>query len=240
MWTFIHYELNFWLRRPMLWVFFALVTVMVGGAVSSDFITIGGTTADTVYRNAPTAIQDFYALMGIITLLMVTAFMNSTANRDISSGMSALVFSSPIRELDYFFGKFIGAFLIACIPMLGTSLGILLGPLMPWADSARFTSVFWGAHLQSFMIFGIANTLIMGVLVYGLAVTFKNTMVSFVGAMVILVMVSISSGIGSNLDNQWIAALSDPFGLTALDQVSRFLSIDEQNTITASFESWLL
>ena len=240
MWTFIQYEISFWLRRPMLWVFFALVTVMVGASVSSDFITIGGTTADTVYRNAPTAVQTLYAIMGLITLLMITAFMNSTANRDISSGMSALIFSSPIRERHYFFGKFIGAFIIACIPMLGTSLGMLLGPLMPWADSARFSGVFWAAHLESFLIFGVTNTLILGVLIYGLAVTFRNTMVSFVGAMMILVVVSISSVVGSNLDNEWIAALTDPFGITALDQVSRFLSIDEQNTITAPLTGWLL
>lgn len=240
MWTFIRYELSFWLRRPMLWIFLTLVTVMVGAAVSSDFVSIGGGTTDTVFRNAPTAIQQLYAIMGIVTLLMITAFMNSTANRDISSGMAALVYSSPIRKRDYFFGKFIGAFIISCIPVMGTSLGMLIGPLMPWADANRFGEVFWGAHLHAFLTLGVANTLIMGILVFALAITFRNTMTSFVGAMIILVMVSISSGLASNLDREWIAALSDPYGLTALDQVSRFMSIDEQNTLTAPFSSWFL
>jgi ABC-2 type transport system permease protein len=240
MWTFIQYELSFWLRRPMVWVFFTLITVVVGASISSDFITIGGGTTDTVYRNAPKAIQELYAIMGLITLLMITAFMNATANRDTASGMSALVFSSPVRERDYFFGKFIGSFLVSCIPMAGASAGMLLGPLMPWADPNRFSAIFWNAHLSGFLTFGVANTAIMGVLVYGLAVTFRNAMVSFVGAMMILVVVSISGVVASNLDLEWVAALIDPFGLTAFDQVSRFLSIEEQNTITAPFEGWLL
>jgi ABC-type transport system involved in multi-copper enzyme maturation permease subunit len=224
----------------MVWIFLSVITMMVAASVSSDFITIGGGTADTVYRNAPTAIQELYAIMSILTLLMITAFMNATANRDISSGMSALVFSSPIRKRDYFFGKFIGAFVIASIPVLGTSLGMLIGPILPWADGNRFGEVFWYAHLHGFLTLGVANTLILGVLVFALAVTFRNTMTSFLGAMMILVVVSISGVVGSNLDKEWIAALIDPFGLTALDQVSRFMSIDEQNTLTAPFSSWFL
>jgi ABC-2 type transport system permease protein len=240
MWTFVKYEISFWLRRPMVWIFLSVISLMVAASVSSDFITIGGGTADSVYRNAPTAIQQLYAIMSILTLLMITAFMNATANRDISSGMSALVFSSPIRKRDYFFGKFIGAFIISCIPVLGTSLGMLIGPIFPWADGNRFGEVFWYAHLHGFLILGVANTLILGVFVFALAVTFRNTMTSFLGAMMILVVVSISGVVGSNLDNEWISALIDPFGLTALDQVARFMSIDEQNTLTAPFNSWFL
>ncbi len=98
MWTFIRYELSHWIRRPMLWIFFGVITLTVALAASSEFVTIGGSTADTVNTNSPKAIQDLYATISIITLLMITAFLNSTANRDISSGMSALVFLPPSKR----------------------------------------------------------------------------------------------------------------------------------------------
>ncbi len=240
MWTFIQYELSYWIRRPMLWIFFGVITLMVALAASSEFVTIGGSTADTVNTNSPKAIQDLYATISIITLLMITAFLNSTANRDISSGMSALVFSSPIKERDYFFGKFFGAVTISFIPVLGVSLGMLIAPLLPWANTDRFGAILWSSHLETFLVFGLANTLILGVIIYGLAVTFRSVIVSFVGAMVILVVVSIGGVMASNLDNEWLAALIDPFGLQALDLISKYMTIEEQNSMTAPFAGWLL
>lgn len=240
MWTFIRYELSHWIRRPMLWIFFGVITLAVALAASSEFVTIGASTADTVNTNSPKAIQDLYATISIITLLMITAFLNSTANRDISSGMSALVFSSPIKKRDYFFGKFLGAVAISFIPVMGVSLGILIAPLLPWANTDRFGDIFWGSHLEAWLVFGVANTLILGVIIYGLAVTFRSVIVSFVGAMVILVVVSIGSVMATNLDNEWLAALIDPFGMQALDMGSKFMTIEEQNTMTAPFAGWLL
>ena len=165
----------------MLWIFFGVITLAVALAASSEFVTIGGSTADTVNTNSPKAIQDLYATISIITLLIITAFLNSTANRDISSGMSALVFSSPIKKSDYFFGKFLGAVAISFIPVLGVSLGMLLAPLLPWANTDRFGDIFWSSHIEAWLVFGVANTLILGVIIYGLAVTFRSVIVSFVG-----------------------------------------------------------
>ncbi|TVQ10924.1 MAG: hypothetical protein EA361_13245 [Bacteroidetes bacterium] len=240
MWTFIQYELSHWIRRPMLWIFFGVITLVVALAASSEFVTIGTATAETVNTNAPKAIQAIYATISIITLLMITAFLNSTANRDISSGMSALVFSSPIKKRDYFFGKFIGAITISFLPVLGVSLGMLIAPLLPWANTDRFGDINWIGHLEAYLVFGLANTLMLGVIIYGLAITFRSVIVSFVGAMVILVVVSIGSVMATNLDHEWLAALIDPFGMQALDMVSKFMTIEEQNTITAPLAGWLL
>jgi len=240
MWTFIQYELSYWIRRPMAWIFLSVITLLVALAASSEFVTIGGSTVDSINKNAPKAIQDLYAIMSAITLLMITTFLNSTANRDLSSGMAALIYSSPIKKRDYFFGKFVGALTISLIPIMGVSLGMLIAPLLPWANTDRFGDIFWGSHLEAFMVFGLANTIILGVIIYGLALTFRSVIVSFVGAMVILVVVSIGSVIATNLENEWLAALIDPFGMQALELVSKFMTIDEQNTMTAPFSGWLL
>ncbi|MBK9183777.1 MAG: hypothetical protein IPM83_11805 [Ignavibacteria bacterium] len=61
-------------------------------------------------------------LMSLLCLLMTTAFMSATANRDISTGMDQFIFSSPISRRRYFFGKFFGAVTLLMIPLLGVSV----------------------------------------------------------------------------------------------------------------------
>ncbi|WP_040669941.1 ABC transporter permease [Nitritalea halalkaliphila] len=148
MFLFLKKELTTWLRSPMVWIFFLVIALLVLGAVSSDNIQIGGAST-SVKKNAPSVIQQYYGIMSLIALLMTTAVMNATANRDFDSGFSSILFSYPIKRSAYFFGKFLGAYLIALIPLLGISFGALLGPLMPWADPNRFGPIYWEGHLQA-------------------------------------------------------------------------------------------
>jgi ABC-2 type transport system permease protein len=160
---------------------------------------------------------------------MTTAFMNATANRDFQYGMYQFVFTSPIKKRDYFFGKFIGAATIAVIPMMGVSLGALIGPLMPWAQPERYGDIIWSGHLQGIIAFAIPNIFISGAILYALALIFRNTIVSFVGAMVILVFYGVSSGFVDDIQKDWLANLLDPFGFRPMDIITKYMTVDEKN-----------
>jgi ABC-type transport system involved in multi-copper enzyme maturation permease subunit len=185
----------------MLWIFLLIIATMIFGATASDRIQIGGAVG-SVKKNAPMVVERFYMVMSLITLLMTTGFMTATANRDFSSGMFQFVFTSPIKKRDYFFGNFIGAVTIAMIPMLGVSIGSLLAPLMPWVQPERYGPIIWSGHLYGILAFAIPNTIIAGVLVYGLAMIFRNNMVSFIGAMMILVFYLVSGGYASDIEQE--------------------------------------
>jgi len=100
MWKFIRHEWKYWIYSPMTWIFFIINTLLVMGAVSSDSITIGGGVG-SVHKNAPFVIQTYYGVMSLICLLMTTAFINASANRDFEHGMYQFVFSSTIKKRDY-------------------------------------------------------------------------------------------------------------------------------------------
>jgi hypothetical protein len=228
MWVFFKHEIRYWLSRPMVWIFLGIVTLLVMGAVSSDQIQIGGGVG-SVYKNAPSVIQTYYGVMSLLCLLMTTAFMNATANRDFSTGMYQFVFTSPIQKRDYYFGKFFGAALVAILPLLGVSLGALIGPLMPWAQPERYGPIIWQGHVQGLLSFGIPNTLIAGVLLYALAMLFRNNIVSFVGAMLMLVLYVVSQGFTEDLEKEWLANILDPFGFYARGILTKYKTIDELN-----------
>ncbi len=228
MWKFIKHEWKYWLTSPMTWIFFSIITLLVMGAVSSDNVTIGGGVG-SVHKNAPYVIQTYYGVMSLICLLMTTAFMNASANRDFAHGMYQFVFSSPIKKSHYYFGKFIGATSVAVIPLLGVSLGGLIGPLMPWAQPERYGDVIWNGHLQGLLAFGIPNTIIAAVLLYALAIIFRSNIVSFVGAMLILVFYIVSSGFTRDIEKEWLANILDPFGFRPESIIAKYMTVDEKN-----------
>ncbi|MCX6272186.1 MAG: hypothetical protein NTU44_13395 [Bacteroidetes bacterium] len=239
MWKFIRYEWKLWLKSPMLWIFLLINTLLVMGAVSSDNVTIGGGVG-SVNKNAPYVVEFYYGVMSLICLLMTTAFMNSSANRDFTNGMYQFIFTSPIKKRDYYFGKFIGASTIAIIPLLGVSIGSLIGPFMPWAQPERYGAVVWNGHLQGLICFGIPNTLIAAVLLYVLAITFRSNIVSFIGAMLLLVLYGVSAGFTRDIEKEWLANLLDPFGFRPESIMAKYMTVDEKNAHGVSLGGALL
>lgn len=239
MWKFIRYEWKYWLGSPMTWIFFAINTLLVMGAVSSDNISIGGGVG-SVHKNAPYVIQTYYGVMSLMCLLMVTAFMNATANRDFQHGMYQFVFSSPVHKRDYYFGKFIGAVVISIIPLLGVSLGALIGPFMPWAESERYGDVIWSGHLMGIITFGIPNVIIAGTWLYALSVIFRSNVVAFIGAMGILVLYAVSQGFTRDIEKEWLANILDPFGFRPHGIMAKYLTVDEKNLFPVTLSGPLL
>ena len=223
----------------MTWIFLGINTLLILGAVSSDNISVGGGVG-SVNKNAPYVVQNFYGFMSLLCLLMTTAFMNATANRDFEHGMYQFVFSSPIKKSDYFFGKFIGAATVAVIPLLGVSLGALLGPLMPWADAERCGPVYWSGHIAGILSYGLPNTIITGVMLYSMAIIFRSTIVSFIGAMCILVFYAIASGFTGDIEKEWLAVLLDPFGFRPAGIMSKYYTVDEKNMMAVPLTGLLL
>src|SRR5262249_13589321 len=141
-WRIAWFELRFWLRSALPWVFLATIGLLVFGVCSSAEVMAEFGLAST-YRNAPYVIALAYAALGIFTLLMTAVFVNSAALRDFACNTWPLIFSTPVGRRDLLLGRFCGATLVALVPMLGVSGGILLARHMPWVDPARWGPVDW-------------------------------------------------------------------------------------------------
>ncbi len=243
MWKFIKYEMKHWIKSPVLWIFFLITTIIVFAAVASGRVSFGGAIGN-VYKNAPFVVEQYYMLLSLLCLLMTTAFMNASATRDFISGMHQFVFSSPIQKRDYYFGKFIGAAVVAVIPFLGISIGALLGPILApvfgWSPAERFGPVVWNGHIQGIIAFAIPNVIITGALLFSLAIFYRSAIVSFLGAILILVFYGIAGIFTSDMKREWIANLLDPFGGKALTIMSKYATIEEKNLHAVSLGGELL
>jgi ABC-type transport system involved in multi-copper enzyme maturation permease subunit len=220
------FEIRYWLRSWMLWIFTLIIAAMIFGAASSDHIQVGGALTNT-FRNAPYVIENYYAIISLLALLMVTAFVNSAAARDFSHNTYQIVFTTPIRRRDFLLGRFFGATLVSVIPMLGVSIGILLAKYMPWVEPERWERVIWSAHLKGILVFAVPNAFFMAAILFTIAVLARNEIVSFVGALLILTGYVVADALLSDIEREHIAALLDPFGIRTFAIATKYWTVAE-------------
>jgi ABC-type transport system involved in multi-copper enzyme maturation permease subunit len=241
--TFFLSELKYNLKQPMVYIFLGLMTLMVFGATASDNVQIGGAVGN-VFRNAPHIITTYVAIMSIFGLLIATAFYNNAALRDYDNQFHEILFSTPISKAGYFFGRFFAALIIATIPILGVFLGSYLGsvlaPLFGWIDADRFGSFYLETFVNNYLLFILPNMFFAGAVIYTLATTFKSTVISFTGTLVIIIAYIITGTLMSDIDNETLAALVDTFGIRTYSVVAKYFTPIEKNTLSPSFTGLLL
>ena len=236
---FFFFEIRYWLRSVMLWVFTAIVALLVLLAMSTDQVRIGSAIGNT-YRNAPFVVEFYYSMFWFITLLMVTAFVNSAAAREFASNMHQIIFTKPIRKSDFLLGRFLGSVVVSTIPTLGISIGALLAQVVPWADKDRFGPVVAAAHLQGILVFALPNSLFVAAIIFAIAALTRSTVVSFLGALGLIVADVVAGVLTQKLDNEKVAAMLDPFGSNAFGYVTKYWTVADKNTHVLTFVGLLL
>src|SRR5215470_6540683 len=239
LWQIFSFEVRYWLRSWMLWIFFLLITTMIFFATATDHLTLGDALTNT-YRNAPFVIQNFYSFMGLFAILMATAFVNSAASRDFNFNTFQIIFSTPMRRFDFLVGRFLGATLVSLIPILGVSAGIIIAKWMPWIQPERWGPIAWKAHLYGILVFALPNALILASILFAIAVLARNEIAAFVGAIALLVLYASTDGFLTNVDRQKLGAILDPFGIRTYAYITRYWTVADKNTLSVDYSGYLL
>ena len=240
---FFFSELRYTLKQPMVYIFTLIVTLLVFGATASDNVQIGGAVGN-VYRNSPNVITTYTLVISIFGLLFAAAFFNNAALRDYKNDFHEILFTSPISRFSYFFGRFFGALVLSTIPLLGVFIGIFYGseiaPVAGWVEADRYGPFFIKTFVNNYLIFILPNMFFAGAIIFALSNRFKNTVIAFVGALIIIVAYSVSGQLLSDIDNETIGALTDTFGIRTYSIVSKYYTPIEKNTLSPSFSGLLL
>ena len=228
---FFLFELRYFLRGWMVWIFLIIIGAMIFGAASSDNVTVGGGIGNT-HRNSPFVIENFFAVTSILTLLMTTAFVNNAGLRDYQHNTNQMIFSLPISRRGFLWGRFLGATIVAVIPALGVSLGTALAKFAPWADSERFGPFYLHPHINGLLAFSIPNTFFVAAILFIIAVRFRSTTISFLSALLLLVALGVADSYSEDFKNEKLAALLEPFGSRAFTVATKYWTVAERNTLS--------
>ena len=226
----LRFELRHQLRQPVFLLAGAFFFLSAFLAVTTDAVVIGGSIGN-VDRNAPFVILRLLLVMSIIGVFATTAFVANSVLRDRETRTQELFFSTPIRKRDYVLGRFTGAFIAALAVFVPVVLGVLLGSLMPWLEPERVGPFRAGPYLQALAIFVVPNLLFMGSIQFALATLTRSLVATYAGVVGMFVAFGVAGSLLSDIENERLAAMLDPFGSGALDIATRYWTVAERNTL---------
>ncbi len=229
-WRLFVIELRHWLKQPMVYIFFFLFALVSYLSLVIDEVQVGAELANVKY-NAPYKVFTYYSVLAFFGLLMVTAFVNASAIRDFANNTHQIMFSTPLKKRQYLLSRFLGSTLVATLPMLGVSLGIIVGTWMWWLDPEKLGPNNLMAHLQAFLYLTVPNILFSAAVIFSVAILVRSTVAAFITAVVIMVGSGVAGSLMGEMDNQTLASLLDPFGGTAFGLVTRYWTVDDKNTL---------
>lgn len=236
--VFAAFEFKYQLRSTMFFVTAALFF-----AFTFSFVTVprmSKAIAGVAHINSPHAISALIASMATFAIFIPVAFLSSVVMRDRQLGTDGIFFTRPVTEFDYLAGRFIGAFALCCVVLLVAPLAILAGSFAPWMDPATLGPLRPLDYIYNYLVFGAANLLIPGALLFTVANLTRSTLATYTATVVFVVSYFVGSSLGREAEYRQIVALVDPYGLFAYREITRYWSPHELNSRLVPMQGLLL
>ena len=223
------FELRYQLKSPVFWVGCLMFFLLTFGSVTVDTIQIG--SRGNVHLNSPFAILQTLAIMSLFAVFIVVAMVSNVVIRDDETGFAPIIRSTRLGKGSYLVGRFIGANLVALLVLASIPLGIAVGVAMPWVDSEKVGAFHLTHYLYALFAFGLPTLLIVSAVFFAAATATRSMMWTYVCAVAVLVLYFVMRGLLRNPQYDGIAALLDPFGVSALNTATKYWTAAERNTL---------
>lgn len=232
------FEWRYQIKSPVFWVGCLLFFLFTFGATTVDTIQIG--SRGNVNINSPFAIVQTMGIMSVLAIFVVVAMVAGPVIRDDETGFAPILRSTRLRKGAYLGGRFSGAVAAALLVLASVPLAIAIGSFMPWLDSEKVGPFAPTHYLYALFVVALPTLLITGAAFFALATATRSMMWTYVCAVALLVGFTVSRIWLRELQQDTIAALTDPFGLSALSITTKYWTASDRNTMLPPLSGLLL
>ena len=236
--TIFSFEFKRWFRNLSFYIYFAVLFlfsffIMAGAVGYFDSFTV--TTSSNTIANSPLAINGMIAGMSQLVYFIVPTIIGATVYRDFKYNMHTVLFSYPFNKLSYLLSKFLSGLTITIIITFSVGLGFLFATVLPFANQDILGPINLWSYFQAYIIFVVPNIIFAGVIIFALVTLTRNVYIGFIFVIVLFLIQALISNLTNNMENLYAAALIEPFGGDALNYVTKYWTIEEQNTLDLPF-----
>ncbi|CAM2005649.1 ABC transporter permease/M1 family aminopeptidase [Acanthopleuribacter pedis] len=231
------FEWRYQLRQASFYVAAAVLFFLSFLITAIHKVSMGGAN---LLKNGPYTTALIMLVFSVFAIFLSATFMSNSATRNHTSKMAELLYCKPIHAAPYQIGRFLGAFSVVLALFAAVPLGLIAGTLMPWVDPDRLGPFDMGMYLKTFAILSAPSLFGFSCLFYVLAVRFRSAMAVYLAALALLLGYEIGSDLLNTPDHRALAALLDPFGLTAFFETTRYWTIFDKNNGSLSLSGLML
>lgn len=231
-------ELRYMLKSPQTVVSFTIFFLLTFFAMISPNVQIGG--GGNVDVNSPFAITMTLLTLNVFAVFVVPAFMANAILKDFDSKFDGILFSTPISKPAYLFGRFIGAFAAMSLALAGAPLGMLIGTFWPTVDPETLspTNLFNYAYVYGVLM--LPALLVVSAIMYAIAIKTRSLMYTYIAAMGLLILYIVALNMLQGPEYRELNALADPFIFSTFQEMTRYWTAVERNTMLLTYEGYLL
>ncbi len=233
------FELRYQLRRPVNYVFMAVMFFFGFLFAATDAVRIGGVSG-AVHINAPSVVNTAVSVLTLVGMIMTCAIAGTAILRDFEIKAHELLFTTRLRKSSFVFGRFIGAWVVTVLVFSCSSLGLWFGAHMPWVAADKLGPFHLSAYIQPLLVYVVPNALLVSALFFAVGILTRSFLAVYVQGVVLFVGWSIAFSSLSDLDSRSLAAALDPFGIIATNLVQDYWTVAEKNTLVVPLAGELL
>ncbi|WP_010517574.1 ABC transporter permease/M1 family aminopeptidase [Croceivirga radicis] len=233
------FELSYRFKRPATWAYFGILVAF------GLFFTIGdnGLASEKVFVDGPFTISQTLNVVSIFAIMIASAIMGVPVYRDVEHKTDNYFFSYPISENGYLLGRYLGSlttlFLVSSGLQLGLILGAAVGPYLGFVEPERYLGFNFWNYLQPTITLYWTNLFFAGSIFFALVSLTKRVMLAYAGGAVLFIIYLVTLTLTQDIENKDLTALMDPFGLSALQNLTQYWTPEEQNTQLIPFKGVL-
>ena len=224
--------LSTWVCFGMFLLLAMLWMAAAGGVFRDAIVSFGG----RVLINGPRQVALSVAVLGSLGVVVAAAMMGRAVQQDFEHGMHHFFFSAPLAKHAYVFGRFLGALGALALVFSGIVLGTWLGAFVPGIAPDRLGPASAAAYLLPYLFTLLPNLFIFGAIYFTLAALTRRMLPVYVASVIMLVGYIVAPSLAWDLDYKTVAALIDPFGTTALIQLTEYWPVAERNARPVTLE----
>jgi len=233
------FELEYQLRRPQTWAF------IVGPAVAAFLFTRDGALADAVrddfWINSPSAVAGATMVASLLWLLIAPSIAGDAAARDVETGMDPLAYTVPVSRAEYLGGRFLAAFVLNALILLGTTVGSLVAVYVPGIQGAVIGPFRPAAYLTAYGFLALPNAFVATAIQFSFAAISRHIRAAYLGSMLLFFIAYIVSSIVYwFVGRPDLARMIDPIGVITLTEVLPDWTPLEKRTRLLALEGPLL
>ncbi len=232
------FELRGHFRRPVTWLYVAIMFLMAFFATSTDAVVVGDSLGK-LKRNSPFALAQLFTILLAVGQVITGALVSSAVLRDFDLRVHDLVFTTRITRLEYLASKFLAAFLAMVLVFGAVPLGALVGSVAPWTDTAYIQPIVLWHYLHPWLVIGLPGIFFLSATLFAVGAITRSAFAGYVTGFLLLVGFTVSESLTRTLDNDRIANLLDPFALRSFTLVTRYWTPAEKNTLVLPWNGFL-
>ena len=239
MMSILGFELRLRSRQIATWLYALVFFLLAFLFVSTDVVQVGGGDGP-VKATSPSTATMVVVVLAALGSVVSAALVGTAIQRDSDARVADLFATTGISRGAYYWGRFLGAWLVSIAVFCALPLGMVVGSAMPWVDPeviAPFDPGTWGRIVLFFLV---PNLLFTGALFFVFGTATRSLMAVYALGVGLFVLWAVSTGLASQLDNRIVSALSDPFGLGAMGADTRYWTVFEKNSRPIALSGMLL